>query len=59
MVRLFGCPWELLTSKLAYNLVRGRIQPTYTGVIFHLHHGHPSRVGITSEMQSLCFVVVL
>ena len=42
MVRLpilLGCPWKLVTfvSKLVYNLLRGRIQPTYKGVIiFHL-----------------------
>ena len=35
---VLGCPWKLLTivSKLVYNLVTGRKQPTYKGVIIHL-----------------------
>ena len=46
MVILLGCPWKLVTivSKLGYNLLTGRIQPTFKGVIIHLskYHGHPS-----------------
>ena len=36
-----------IVSKLAYNLLKGRIQPTYIGVIPQLlsnYHGHPSKV---------------
>ena len=35
---LLGCPWKLVTivSKLGYNLLTGRIQPTFIGVIIHV-----------------------
>ena len=35
---VLGCPWKLVTivSKLGYNLLTGRIQPTFIGVVIHL-----------------------
>ena len=35
---ILGCAWNLVTilSKLGCNLLRGRIQPTYIGVIIYL-----------------------
>ncbi len=31
---VLGCPWKLVTivSKLGYNLLTGRVQPTFIGV---------------------------